>query len=240
MTAFNSSHLRGGVIAAGQGTRLRVDGYPSSKAMTPVGRRPLIAHAVERFRAIGVRRVTIIINEESDDCRQWLERNVGDLDLDLIVRTTPSSYASFEIVARRLAGEPALITTVNSILPVEDFRGFVRSAAAFPKDAVVLGVTTHVNDEKPLWATLDAEGRIRALGRESGSHVTAGLYWLPAFRPSARQAHFARLRDYLQWLADRAPMYGVALPIVFDIDRACDVEEAEKSALTRRREGVEQ
>ena len=148
--------------------------------MTLVGRRPLIDHALERFRATGVGRVTIIINEESDDCRQWLGRNAGDLDLDLVVRTTPSSYASFDIVAGRLAGEPALITTVDSILPIDDFRGFVRSAAAFPKDAVVLGVTTHVDDEKPLWATLDAQGRIRALGGNGGSYVTAGLYWLPA------------------------------------------------------------
>ncbi len=239
MIALFTSPLCGGVIAAGLGTRLRADVYASSKAMTPVAGRPLIDHALERFRTISVRRVTIIINEESDDCRQWLQRNAGDLDLDLIVLTTPSSYASFEIVAGRLAGERALITTVDSILPVEDFRTFVRSAAAFPNDALVLGVTTHVNDEKPLWATLDAEGRIRALGGKSGSHVTAGLYWLPAVRPSGQGANFARLRDYLQWLAERAPTYGLALPLVFDIDRACDVEEAEMSAPTRRREGVE-
>jgi NDP-sugar pyrophosphorylase family protein len=239
MTAFDRSPLRGGILAAGQGTRLKADGFASSKAMTPVGGRPLIDHALERFRAVGLRRVTVIINEESDDCRQWLERNAGDLDLDIVVRTTPSSYASFELVARRLAGKPALITTVDSILPVDDFRMFVRSAAAFPKNAVVLGVTTHVNDENPLWATLDAQGRIRALGGQSGSHVTAGLYWLPAIRHSAQHADFARLRDYLQWLAGRAPMYGVALPLVFDIDRACDVEEAEKSALMRQHESVE-
>jgi NDP-sugar pyrophosphorylase family protein len=237
MTAFVTSLLRGGIIAAGHGTRLKADGYASSKAMTPVAGRPLIYHALERFRAVSVRRVTIIINEESDDCRQWLERNAGGLDLDLIVLTTPSSYASFEIVAGRLAGERALITTVDSVLPVDGFRKFVRSAAAFPKDGVVLGLTNHVNDEKPLWASLDSEGRIRALGRDSGSHVTAGLYWLPAARPSAQGANFARLRDYLRWLAERVPIYGVALPLVFDIDRACDVKEAENSA--RGPEGVE-
>ena len=239
MTAYDRSPLRGGILAAGQGTRLKADGFCSSKAMTPVGGRPLIDHALERFRAVGLRRVTVIINEESDDCRQWLERNADDFDLDLIVQTTPSSYASFAIVAGRLAGERALITTVDSILPVDDFCTFVRSAAALPEDAVALGVTTHVNDEKPLWATLDAAGRIRPLGGTSGSHVTAGLYGLPAARPSAQGADFARLRDYLQWLAERAPTYGVVLPLVFDIDRACDVQEAESSAVVRRREGVE-
>ena len=186
-------HLRGGIIAAGQGARLRADGYSMSKAMTPVSGRPLIAHALERFEAAGFRAVTIIVNEESGDCREWLARTTLGLDIDLIVRTTPSSYASFAIVADRLAGARALITTVDSILPVEDFCRFARSAAAFPDDAAVLGVTTHVDDEKPLWATLDSQSRIHALGAEGGTHVTAGLYWLPALRPVAPPSGFARL-----------------------------------------------
>ena len=71
--------------------------------MTPVGGRPLIEHTLDRFRAVGVRRVTVIINEASDDCRQWLSDHGQDFDLDVIVRTTPSSYASFQLVAARLA-----------------------------------------------------------------------------------------------------------------------------------------
>ncbi len=83
--------------------------------MTPVGGRPLIGHTLDRFRAVGIRRVTVIINEESDDCRQWLGEHGEDFDLDVIVRTTPSSYASFRLVADRLAHSPALITTVDTI-----------------------------------------------------------------------------------------------------------------------------
>ena len=55
----------------------------------------------------------------------------SDLDLDLIVRTTPSSYASFELVAARLAGAPALITTVDAIMPVDDFRILCARPPAF-------------------------------------------------------------------------------------------------------------
>lgn len=227
-----------GIIAAGQGARLKADGYRTSKALTEVAGRPLIAHALDRMRAVDARAVTIIINEQSDDCRRWLERNAGDLDLDLIVRTTPSSYASFSIVAERLAGAPALITTVDSILPVDDFRLFVRSARAFPPDLVVLGVTAHVDDEKPLWASLDADGRLHGLGAASGDHVTAGLYWVPADRPALPPSGFARLRDYLAWLAARAPVYGVALPLVFDIDRAHDVEAADIAVRGRQHEIV--
>jgi hypothetical protein len=106
-------------------------------------------------------------------------------------------------------------------------------ASSFPKNAVVLGLTDFVDDENPLWATLDAsDGRIQKLGGSQGTHVTAGLYWLPAGRPSEAATDFARLRDYLGWLvAEGHPVYGVALPRVFDIDRARDVVAAELAGL---------
>jgi NDP-sugar pyrophosphorylase family protein len=227
--------LRGGIIAAGHGTRLRADGYRVSKPMTPIGGRPLIGHALDRFRAVGVHQATVIINEGSDDCRHWLNDHSRDLDLDLVVRTTPSSYASFEIVAARLTGAPALITTVDAIMPAGAFQHFVSSAASFPDDAVVLGLTDHVDDENPLWATLNGEGRVLRLGGDQGSHVTAGLYWLPADRGAEQTARFDRLRDYLKWLVDEGrSVYGVVLPLVFDIDRAHDVEAAEQAGFRRR------
>jgi NDP-sugar pyrophosphorylase family protein len=222
---------RGGIIAAGEGSRLSADGYRGSKAMVPVAGRPLIGHALARFRAIGIRRLTVIVNDASEDCQEWLRRHGGDFELDLIVRTTPSSYASFRLVAERLSGTPALITTVDGIMPTDDFSAFAKAAAGFPEDAVVLGLTAHVDDEKPLWAALDAaDGRIRRLGGESGSHATAGLYVLPAARLAEPARAFARLRDYLGWLvAEGHPVYGVVLPRVFDIDRASDIRAAERA-----------
>ncbi|HEX5518539.1 MAG TPA: NTP transferase domain-containing protein [Pseudolabrys sp.] len=235
------SAIRGGIIAAGEGSRLRADGFRVSKPMVQVGGRPLIDHALDRFRAAGIRKVTVVINEASDDCRQWLKAHAGDFDLDMIVRSTPSSYATFRLVADRLVDGPAVVTTVDAILPVDQFRIFVTSASRFPDDAVVLGVTGHVDDENPLWVTLDASnGRIRRIGGSNGSHVTAGLYWLPAKRPAAPAADFARLRDYLGALvAGEQPVYGIALPCVFDIDRARDVAAAESAVSGLQREKSE-
>ncbi|MGB6348450.1 MAG: NDP-sugar synthase [Pseudolabrys sp.] len=235
MSGLAGCPIQGGVIAAGEGNRLRKDGYRVSKPMVPVAGRPLIDLTLERFRATGIRRLTIIVNDTSDDCRQWLRDHGGDFDLDVIVRSTPSSYASFQIVVGRLADAPAVITTIDTVMPVDDFITFVRSATTFANDAIVLGLTDHVDDENPLWVTLDAaDGRIRQLGGSRGSHVTAGLYWLPARRPAQPATSFARLRDYLGWLvAQEQPVYGLVLPRVFDIDRARDVVAAELAGLGR-------
>jgi NDP-sugar pyrophosphorylase family protein len=228
MTHPASSTIRGGIIAAGQGIRLRADGYQMSKPMVPIGGRPLLGLTLDRFRAAGIRRLTIIINEAATDCREWLRDHTTDFDLDLVVRTTPSSCASFQIVAGRLAGTPAVITTTDSVMPADDFCSFVQSAARLAPRAMALGLTDHVDDENPLWATLDAAGQIRRLGGSHGTHVTAGVYWLPPQRPPEAPNSFARLRDYLGWLVtEHPPVRGIVLPRVFDIDRARDIAAAE-------------
>jgi NDP-sugar pyrophosphorylase family protein len=192
----------GGIIAAGEGSRLRAGGWSGSKPLLSIAGQPLIAHTLERFRAAGIARIAMIINEESLDCRQWLEREAKSFNLDLVVRSTPSSYASFRIVADRLAGERAVITTVDSIMAAADFRRFLQAAAQAPEGSAVLGLTAHVDDEKPLWASLDrASGRIRALGEPNSGLVTAGIYVLP--------------------------VHGVIMGRVFDIDRAEDAAAAE-------------
>jgi NDP-sugar pyrophosphorylase family protein len=235
MTKISPSIIQGGIIAAGHGTRLRADGYRVSKPMVPVAGRPLIDLTLDRFRAAGIRRLTIIINDASDDCRQWLRDHARDFDLDLIVRTTPSSYASFQTVVSRLVGAPAVITTIDAVMPANDFCSFVGSAADVASNAVALGLTDHVDDENPLWATLDADGRIRQLGGSHGTHVTAGLYWLPAQRPAEPTTNFRRLRDYLGWLvAGGQPVCGIVLPCVFDIDRARDIAAAEAAEYGRQ------
>ena len=235
------SAMQGGIIAAGEGTRLRADGFRVSKPMVRVAGRPLIDHTLERFRAASIRKLSIVINEASDDCRQWLEHHAGDFDLDMVIRSTPSSYATFRLVADRLAGATAVVTTVDSIMPINDFRLFVRSASAFPANTMVLGVTEHVDDENPLWVTLDqSDGRIRQIGGRVGTHVTAGLYRLPEQRPADPATAFARLRDYLGSLvADNQPVYGVILPCVFDIDRARDIAAAEAAGIGCQREASE-
>src|SRR5262249_50787689 len=116
-----------------------------------------------------------------------------------------------------------------------DFREFVKNAGRFPRGAVVLGLTDYVDDDSPLWATLDpTDGRIRRLGGHGGSHVTAGRYVVAPARPAHPPPTLGTPTSECGWLVAKGhPVYGIALPRVFDIDRARDITAAEEG-ISRR------
>jgi hypothetical protein len=114
-------------------------------------------------------------------------------------------------------------------VPLDDFRAFVGIAEKLDENAVVLGVTPFVADEKPLRARIDADGRIRTLGGSEGDVVTAGLYVIPERLRGMRLPPLPRLRDFLRSLVESGEtVFGVPIRKVVDVDRAEDVALAEE------------
>jgi len=229
-----SVHLeRGAIIAAGEGSRLRAGGYAMPKALVTVGGVTLIEATIANFRAAGISSLVIIVNEASRACVDWVRARCPALDVEFIVKTTPSSLESFREVTARIADGPALVTTVDAWCRPRDFVRFVEAACRRLPHGSTLALTPLVADEKPLWASVDATGRVTRLGEGAGPLVTAGLYLLDAQARAARPpADLGRLRDYLQWLVARSAVYGEVIDRVVDVDRPEDVALAE--ALARR------
>ena len=220
---------RGGIIAAGEGSRLRAAGYAMPKALVPVGGVPLIETAIGNFHAAGIDTLVIIVNEQSLACVDWVRRRFPALDVDFIVKTTRSSLESFREVGARLGPGPALVSTVDAWCRPADFARFVEAGRRRLPDGSVLGVTPLVADERPLWVTADASGRITRLGEGAGPLVTAGFYLLSAAaRAEVPPPELPRLRDYLGWLAEHQPLYAEVVDTVVDVDRPDDVALAEK------------
>jgi len=229
--------VRGGIIAAGEGSRLRRDGFTAPKPLVEVAGMPLIGAVLRNFEAAGVTSITIIVNEEERACVEWVRAHRPALDIDFIVKTTASSLESFREVTGRGPAGPMLVSTVDAWCAPEDFARFAAAAGRRPDDATVLAVTPLVADEKPLWVELGPGGRVTSLGAAPSRLVTAGVY-----RVSARARRFesvpalGRLRDYLGWLLGQGePMYGEIIETVVDVDRGEDVASAE--ALAGKRAG---
>jgi NDP-sugar pyrophosphorylase family protein len=232
---MTSGALRcGGIIAAGDGSRLKAGGYAMPKALVPVGGVPLVEVVIRNFLAAGITSLVVIVNEQSRACVDWVRTRFPALDVDFVVKTTRSSLESFMEVALRLPAGPALVSTVDAWCRPADFVRFVEAGRRRLPGGSVLGVTPLLADEKPLWATVDASGRITSLGEGGGALVTAGFYLLSAAaRADTPPADLARLRDYLGWLAQRHSLYAEIIDTVVDVDRPDDVALAETLALKR-------
>jgi NDP-sugar pyrophosphorylase family protein len=226
-----TGHLAGGIIAAGEGSRLRATGFPMPKPLVPVAGVPLIEGVLRNFLAVGISAPVIIVNEDARACVEWTRSRFPELDIDFIVRTTRSSLESFFEVSRRLPAGRSLISTVDTWCRPADFARFVDAALAHPDDASVLAVTPLVADEHPLWLNVDATGRVQDLGGPSGALVTAGMYMLSERARAASPPPLGRLREFLTWLVRGGePLYAEVIPTVVDVDRASDVALAEALA----------
>ncbi|MBI4637327.1 MAG: NTP transferase domain-containing protein [Candidatus Rokubacteria bacterium] len=229
--------LRGGIIAAGDGTRLRRAGYTMPKPLVPVAGVPLIESVIRNFAAAGITSLVIIVNEQARACVSWVRSRFPELDAEFVVKTTRSSLESFREVSQRLAAGRAPISTVDAWCRPADFAGFVDAALRRPPDATVLAVTPLVADETPLWVDVDDAGRVTRLGRESGTMVTAGVYMMSMrARALVPPAGLGRLREFLAWLVQQGePLYAEVIDTVVDVDRAADVALAETLALGERK-----
>jgi len=224
---------QGAIIAAGEGSRLRRDGFAMPKPLVPVAGIPLVEHVIGHFLAAGIDTLAVIFNENEKDCVDFVRSRFGNLDLRLVIKTTASSLESFGEVAALLGEGRALVSTVDAFCSRPAFLDFYRGALLRPEAASVLAVTPFVADEKPLWVDMDPSGRISALGGPSGTQVTAGMYLISdrvrVLAPEmARSGTLGRLREFLGWLHRQGePLYGESIPTVVDVDRAEDVALAE-------------
>jgi NDP-sugar pyrophosphorylase family protein len=247
-----SAILSGGVIAAGEGSRLKSLGV--AKPMVPVAGEPLIAHVLRNFEAAGIASAAVIFNEAGQDAAALVRERFGGLVSRIVVKSTHSSLESFREILDAAPPGRLLVSTVDAFCPRDEFVRFVRRADEKPNRATVLAVTRYVHDEKPLWVTLAAgerragdtggrspaeppeelarSGRVTVVGGSSGDAVTAGIYVFPEeVRALGIPAGLGRLRDFLAWLAKSGePVEAVEIPKVVDVDRAEDLAEAEAMA----------
>ena len=219
--------LGGGIIAAGNGSRLRADGFGMPKPLVPVAGIPLIERALRNLLAVGVTAPVVIVNEQGRECVEWARRRFAGVEVEFIVKTTRSSLESFLEVSGRFPAGRSVITTVDACCPVDAFARFVDATLTRPPEASVLAVTPLIADENPLRVNVDGD-RVRELGGSSGTFVTAGIYMLSERARAAVPPPLPRLRDFLAWLLRQGePLYAESIEAVVDVDRASDVALAE-------------
>ena len=222
-----------GIIAAGRGSRLRLDGIDVHKPMVPICGFPLIGHTLRQLIGAGIRRVVIIFNEAEQDCAAWVRKHFPALQLEILVKSTSSSFESFWRVGRALGAGRHLICAVDSICSPADWHKMISSKAGSSRE-MVLGVTSFIHDEKPLWVRTEPGSlKILQFGGPGEEYATAGFYNVAAGIFERELAHdISSLRVFLKRLLEEG-FSATAVPLadVIDVDTAEDVRIAERFML---------
>ena len=225
--------MEGGIIAAGLGSRFKEAGIGTPKPLLKVGGRPLIAWTLAQFQDAGINRIHIIFRSAiCDECISFVRREFPGISFRFICRDTGSSAESFlTLLGSWKAGRRILVTTVDSIYSRGMLKRFRDAAEAGPENALYLGVTTYIEDEKPLYADVDRDGRVLSLGESRKDFVTSGAYLLQAGLAEDRNPRgYKALRALLKELASlpEIAVHGVDLGKVLDVDRPEDLMSAER------------
>jgi NDP-sugar pyrophosphorylase family protein len=166
-TRAPSGPLRAGIIAAGEGNRLR-HGTHTLKPLVPIAGRTLVERVLSSLAEAAPTEVVIIVNEASLAVRDHVTSRAWPFAVRWIVETTPSSMHSFLRVLEELArgGDegPFLMSTVDTIAAPGAFASFAALSRELDAD-VTLAVAQPRDDPKPLLARMTpGTSRIEALG----------------------------------------------------------------------------
>jgi NDP-sugar pyrophosphorylase family protein len=227
------SGLIAGIIAAGEGSRLRSEGISLPKPLVPVDGVPLIERLLNIFVKHGIREVACIVNEYSLEVKEFVESKRFGVPVHFIVKTTPSSMHSLFALAPLLKDGRFLLSTVDSIFFENEFDQFLKAGQQRSSADGVLAVTKFIDDENPLYAELDASNRIVSF-RKSGieTWTTGGLYIFSPriFRETetALRRGVERLRNFLGFLLEQGyVLEGFPFSKIVDVDHAHDIVTAE-------------
>ena len=223
------------IIAAGEGSRLAKEGITTPKPLIPVQGTPLIERLVEIFSRHGAGSISIIINSQQPQTRDFLEKLRERYPINIVVKDTPSSMHSLHALAPHLRGDKFCLTTVDTIFKEHEFSQYIKDFEEC-RQGGVMAVTEFVDDEKPLYVATDSDMNITGFHNTATvdcRHVSGGIYGLCPealdILDECMSMGIERMRNFQRMLVERG-MRLKAFPFnkIIDIDHAGDIEKAEK------------
>lgn len=226
------------IIAAGEGSRLVQEGVSKPKPLVEIDGEPMIQRLINIFLRCRAESVSVIVNEQMTEVREFLEHMELPVPLNIVVKSTPSSMHSFAELTRVIPPGKFILTTVDTIFDEHDFDMYVRHWEGTSDRSGLWAVTTYIDDEKPLYVDVDSTGRVVAFRDGPSDHdlyVSAGIYgmterFFPIVRECVERGE-SRMRNF-QRAALNAPLMRLGahemLKKVIDVDHASDIAKAEE------------
>ena len=235
LTLKNERKMNYAIIAAGEGSRLAQEGVAKPKPLVDICGEPMIGRLINLFCRCNAESISIIVNEQMTEVREYIESLSLDIPLNLVVKTTPSSMHSFFELSRVIPKGRFCLTTVDTIFREQDFRPYIDAMEADERYDGMMAVTDYIDDEKPLYVQTDDDLDITAFRDErydGAKYISGGIYALNEkaidVLAYCMERGVARMRNFQRALVD-AGLRLKAYPMgkILDVDHAGDIEKAE-------------
>ncbi|MDR2809594.1 MAG: NDP-sugar synthase [Tannerellaceae bacterium] len=223
------------IIAAGEGSRLMREGVKQPKPLVELNGIPLIDRLIHIFLNNHATSLHVIINEEMEEVRRHLQGLSLAVPLQVVVKSTLSSMHSFFYLSPYLKGERFCLTTVDTIFKEDEFRAYIQAFRTEESDGL-MAVTEYIDDEKPLYVTVDEKCFIHSFtdrAEEGCRYVSGGIYGLKRSAlnvlAEAVAQNESRMRNYQRRLiAEGLKLKAYPFNKIVDVDHAADIEKAER------------
>ena len=225
------------VIAAGEGSRLVQEGVLQPKPLIPLKGRPMVGRLLDIFCNLRPESISIIVNERMRDVEEYVrswQLDHPNVSLRLLVKSTPSSMHSLAALCDEIVPSGKFVcTTVDTIFRESEFSDYIDN---FEKcEDFLFGVTSFVDDEKPLWVHTEKGGVICSFSDQGPApFVSGGIYGMDRDRilPVLHQclaAGQSRMRNFQRALltAD-IQVRAYVFDKIMDIDHKSDIQKAEQ------------
>jgi len=222
------------IIAAGEGSRLKAESVDLPKPLVKINNVPLIERIISAAIANGAESISVIINEENKNVRDYLSNKNFNVPFNLIIKSTPSSLHSFYALKPFLENKQFCLTTVDTVFAEKEFKDFIETADSNNYDGL-LAITDFIDDEKPLCVDVDDKFKILKFedSSENLKYATGGLYYFSANifneMETALNSGMMRLRNFLKMLVQKDyKIHAFRFSKIIDVDHADDIKVAEK------------
>lgn len=226
------------IIAAGNGSRLAQEGVPQPKPLVKVQGECLIERLLRIFSQNDAENIFVICNEEMKEVAAFIREKQKCYPIHLLVKSTPSSMHSlYELslnMRKEMKSEKFILTTVDTIFSEVEFSDYVSSFATDATADSMMGLTTYIDDEKPLYVEVRSDVITGYFDTQSGcTHISAGIYGLSqksfSVLDNCIETGQSRMRNFQRALVSEGLLLRpFVFTNVFDIDHASDIEKAEK------------
>ena len=224
--------MRFGIISAGEGSRLASEGFSQPKPLVPICGVPMIERLIRIMNSCGAERIAVIVNGENPETVSLL----NSLPVDLVVKKTPTPMHSLMELAPYLEGDRFCVTTVDTVFSRSRFRAMMDEFSGSYYDGL-MGVTSLIDDEKPLYVDVDSEMMIKGFNdmQDGCRFVSAGIYALKAealdVLKGCLESGQTRMRYFQRQLLDAGMrLKAFDMGQVVDVDHVSDVARAQEIA----------